>query len=303
MKKIERADLRIGYSCNNNCRFCVVADSRNKFPEMSTKEVKRLIKNAKNKDAKQITFTGGEPTLRKDIFELVKFAKSLEFETIMFTTNGRRFAYMDFTKKIVDAGGNKFMISLHAHNKKLNFYLTRVKESFDQTIQGIKNLKKLNQDMVASFVVMKPNYRILPEYAKFISNLGITKTLQLTFVMPFGEAGINHKEILPRYSKACEYVKKTIDIKDKLGIQDIIVMDVPACFLQGYESYINEFNIPNMEIIAPDPRHSSEDYNLKRRENKIKPNQCKKCKHYKICEGVWHEYIDLFGDKEFVPVR
>ena len=122
MKKIERADLRIGYSCNNNCRFCVVADSRNKFPEMKTDKVKKLIRNAKKRGAKQVTFTGGEPTLRKDIFELVGYAEGIGFETIMFTTNGRIFAYMDFTKKLVDLGANKFMISLHAHTTKCLSY-------------------------------------------------------------------------------------------------------------------------------------------------------------------------------------
>ena len=99
---------------------------------------------------------------------------------------------------------------------QLNAYLTRVPESFEQTVKGIKNLYKLDQNLVASFVVMKPNYKILPEYAKFISKLGIKKTLQMTFVMPFGEAVVNQKEILPKYSKAAPYIKKVIDIKDKI---------------------------------------------------------------------------------------
>jgi hypothetical protein len=92
-------------------------------------------------------------------------------------------------------------------------------------------------------------------------------------------------------------------MKDSLQIKDFIVMDVPVCFMLGYEHYINEFNIPDMEVHAPNPEHSSHDYNKKRRFNKRKPPKCKACKDFDSCEGVWPEYLDIHGEVDIIPVK
>jgi radical SAM protein with 4Fe4S-binding SPASM domain len=269
---------------------------------MTTRQVEQLIDKAHQKGAEQITFTGGEPTIRKDIIHLVNYANKLGFKTIMFTTNARMLSYYDFAKKLVDSGANKFMISLHAHNKELYQKLSRV-DGFTQAVQGIKNIVKLNQQICASFVVNRLNYKILPEYAEFLPTIGIRDLLQMTYVMPCGGNLRINKANIPRFSEAVPYIKKTIDIKDNIGIKDMIVMDVPLCFLVGYEKYINEFSIPHMEIYAANPEHSTEDYNLRRKINKSKPNKCKPCRYYEICEGAWPEYFEIYGDEEFKAIK
>ena len=95
----KRLDLKVGYTCNNNCRFCVVADKR-KFGDLTTKELKKQMEEGR-KTCEDIVFTGGEPTIRKDIFELVRYAKKLKFDTIQIQTNGRMFASKKFCEKII----------------------------------------------------------------------------------------------------------------------------------------------------------------------------------------------------------
>lgn len=299
----KRVDIRFGYSCNNNCIFCIDKDSRNKYPDMTTSQVKLIIKKATGKGAEQITFTGGEPTIRSDIFELVSYAKGLGFSTIMFTTNARMLSYKQFAAKLMDLGVNKYMISLHAHTKELYAKLTQVPDGFDQAVQGIRNVASQNQDICASFVVNRHNYRILPEYARFLPDIGITRLLQMTYVMPCGgDIRLNSRNI-PCLTDASPFIKRTIDIRESLGIAEMIVMDVPFCFLHGYEKHINELNIPHMEIHAANPEHSTDDYNLRRKANKVKPKQCRTCRHDAVCEGVWPEYAEIYGFEELKPVR
>ena len=302
MKQPKRVDIRFGYSCNNNCIFCIDHDSRNRFPDMTTEEVKRLVKDAHDKGAEQITFTGGEPTIRKDMAELVSYAKELGFKTIMFTTNGRMFSYIPYAEQMVRLGVNKFMVSLHAHNDELYTKLTRVKGGFQQVLDGIKNLQKLNQPICASFVVNAHNYAILEEYARFLASNGITELLQMTYVMPSGGDLELNRQNIPQFTKAVPYIKRVIDSSEETGLKDIIVMDVPICFMLGYERYINEFSIPDMEIHAPNPEHVCEDYNARRRTHKMKPEQCAGCRHDSICEGIWPEYFEIYGGREFKPI-
>jgi molybdenum cofactor biosynthesis enzyme MoaA len=68
-KNIERVDIKSGFLCNNRCFFCVQGNKREIYGNKTTDEVKKLLDEA-IKDSDSIVFTGGEPTIRKDIVEL-----------------------------------------------------------------------------------------------------------------------------------------------------------------------------------------------------------------------------------------
>jgi len=72
--------------CNMDCRFCF-SYWRDNNPEINSAKAKEAIQILKNQGLKAINFTGGEPLLRKDIDELIKYAKKLGLTTIL-TTNG-----------------------------------------------------------------------------------------------------------------------------------------------------------------------------------------------------------------------
>jgi len=61
---------------------------------------------------------------------------------------------------------------------------------------------------------------------------------------------------------------------------DVVVENIPYCFLVGYKRYIKEVES----------------------DEKIKPEKCKECKHYEKCSGIWKEYIERYGDKEIMPI-
>ncbi|HEX7556482.1 MAG TPA: PqqD family peptide modification chaperone, partial [Leptolinea sp.] len=71
-----RMDLALTYRCNNNCAHCYNARPRS-FPEMTTKLWKQVIKRCWDIGIPHIIFTGGEPTLRDDLPELIAYAQSI----------------------------------------------------------------------------------------------------------------------------------------------------------------------------------------------------------------------------------
>ena len=64
-----RADLALTYQCNNKCSFCYVGDR--KTEELSTENWKNILDELWKVGVPSVIFTGGEPTLRKDLVELV----------------------------------------------------------------------------------------------------------------------------------------------------------------------------------------------------------------------------------------
>lgn len=293
----KRVDIKTGYLCNNNCRFCVQADNK-KFANKSADEIKQSLHDAKSEGCTGVVFTGGEFTLRSDSLSLVHYAKNLGFSTIQLQSNGRLFSDVGYTKKMIAAGATEFSPALHGYTAEIHDYLTRAPGSFDQTIKGIKNLRALNQYILVNSVIVKPNYRYAPQLAKLLSSLKVDQ-FQFAFVHAMGNAGLYSDAMIPHKTLVIPYLKKGIDIAVAHGIQ-VMVEAVPFCLMQGYEKYVSELYIPFTRIEEKD--RVIADFKESKKQSKIKFPQCRECKYELICEGPWKEYPAKFGSDEFKPV-
>ena len=213
------------------------------------------------------------------------------------------FAYMNYCEEIIKAGANVFGLSIHGSNPQIHDYLTRVPGSWGQTTRGIKNLKSLGRSVMTNSVVNKINYKDLPDLAKLLVSLGV-RQFQFAFMH------INRliasdpkliKEIVPRHPAVEPYVKKGLQIGIKAGLR-VMTEAIPYCFMKGYEQYIAEKIIPDAAVYDADS--VIKDFTPHRKtKGKAKGPNCKKCRYYKVCEGPWKEYPEIFGWKEFKPVK
>ena len=287
--------LILGYECNNNCRFCYCANKKNKFKPISTSQAKKILEKAIERGCSFVDFNGGEPTIRKDIFELVAYAKDLGFKTIAITTNGRMFSYKKFAEKMVKCGLNHAVFSIHGHKAELHDYLTRCKGSFVQATKGLKNLKEINPDIYicTNTTITRINYKFLPQIAENNIKLG-ANGCEFIFVHPRGNA---LREVAP-------FIPKTIEIGKKYDINHFHFRYFPLCYMVGFENYLSEL----VALFALREEHIGpefEDLNVEkgRKEiGRVKGPQCKACKYYSICEGIFREYAERRGFKELVPV-
>ena len=68
-------------TCNYHCSYCMFSCEAQKYEnELSTEEAKRTIKDLKENNFTYIKFTGGEPFVRKDMIEILKYASELGFD-------------------------------------------------------------------------------------------------------------------------------------------------------------------------------------------------------------------------------
>lgn len=299
--QIKRLSLFVGYSCINNCRFCVVADKR-VYPDKTIEKIKAELEEAYLGGAREVVFTGGEFTIRKDVFEIVGYAKKLGYLIIQAQTNGRMFASQDFCKKMLLAGMNEFSPALHGHTPQLHDFLTQRKGSFRQTVLGIYNIRKLTKDRIrilSNTVVTKYNYKFLPEIANLLIKLGVHQ-YQFAFVHAQGNAHRFFKDIVPKKSDILPYIKQGIELGLKRGMR-VLVEAIPLCLMKGYERCVSEFYIPPTEV--REMGFTIENFEeIRRKKGKIKFYKCRICKHYDICEGPWKEYPQYYGEAEFNPL-
>jgi len=298
LSAVKRLDLKVGYSCINDCRFCVVAGKRH-LPDKNTEQIKQELIDSYKEGKREVVFTGGEVTMRDDIFDIVFFAKKLGYLNIQIQTNGRKFSSFDFTKEMVLCGMSEFAPALHGASAEIHDHLTARPGSWRQTVLGIYNVKKFHKRILTNTVITKVNYKILPEIASLLVKLKVYQ-FQFAFVHILGSALKYYSEVVPRISEAAQYVKMALDIGIKSGIR-VMVEAIPFCLMEGYEKYISELYMPSVQI--KEVGWEVDNFEAVRKtESKKKFLRCIKCKWYNCCEGSWREYPELFGEAEFKPV-
>ena len=300
---MKKADIKTSFSCNNNCLFCVQDDKRYRYDDKSTKEVKSELKDAVE-NHEMVVFTGGEITIRKDLPELVRYAREIGFKRVQLQTNGRRFAYKKYCKSLIEAGANEFGLALHGATAEIHDYLTQVEGSFSQTTKGIENLTSMGQRVIMNSVLTKPGYNSFPALADLFIDLGVD---QYQFAFMHINKSIQNdsekiKKIVPKKSEVMPYVKEGLQKGIDAGIT-VMTEAIPFCFMDGFENYIAECGkIPEGAVY--DAELKLDNYESYRKTvGKKKAKKCKKCKYFNICEGPWKEYPEIFGWEEFQPIK
>lgn len=296
---MKRVDIKVGFYCNNLCKFCVQGRKRDYLPAKECGEIEKALAEAYDQGNEEVVFTGGEPSLHPDFFELVRLAKKIGYKEIQIQTNGRVFAYSDVCLKAINAGVTQFSPALHGHVAKIHDFLTNSEGSFEQTVKGIKNLKDLNQYVLTNTVITTKNYQDLPRLAELLVKLGADQ-FQFAFIHIIGTAKDNQDWIAPRKTDIMPYVKRGLDIGLQAG-KKVSTEAIPYCFMQGYEECVAESFIPQTRIY--DAGFIVKDYSKYRATSgKAKRKECEVCIYYPQCEGPWKEYVELFGWEEFKPI-
>lgn len=294
MTEIRKIEIVTGFSCNNNCLFCSVGDKLRSF-DKSTKEVIADIDRAVSENPVEINFTGGEPTIRKDILELLAYTKSKGIEEIRVTTNGRMFSYPEFTRKVVEAGLTGAIFSIHTNNAKLHDSLTGVKGSFEQKMKGLENLHSYGKTIDVNTVMTSKTYKSLPGTMDMIKDY--LRSVCLIFPTVDGHLKEN-RELVPRMSDVEKYVHRAIDVLIKAGKQGW-TLNYPVCFMKGYEAYSSMMELQT-KMFWP---HMDTNLDQKRKGDNILVEACKDCRYRLVCIGVMKGYVDAMGDKEIKPVK
>ena len=142
MSAPHRMDLMIStmekggvWHCNQKCLHCYAANEvKGKENELSTEEWKKVIDKLKKARIPQLTFTGGEPTLRSDLAELVKYSG---WFVTRLNTNGQLLT-KELCASLYDASLDAVQVTLYSTDKAVHNFLVGA-EGFDKTMEGIKN--------------------------------------------------------------------------------------------------------------------------------------------------------------------
>lgn len=206
--------------CNLNCIHCY-ADSKNLEyeGELTTDEAKRMIEDLAEFKAPVLLFSGGEPLIRNDIFELGKFAKNLGLRTVI-STNGTLITE-DVAKKIKEVNFSYVGISLDGI-EFTNDKFRGCKGAFKKALDGIKNCKSAGVRVGLRLTLNKHNFNDLSAIFDLIENEGIPRVCFYHLVYSgrgskLIEDDLSHKETREAvdliFKKTKEFCQKGLDVE------------------------------------------------------------------------------------------
>jgi len=166
-----RMDLALTFRCNNNCLHCYTGGPHETH-EMSTEEWMRVIDKCVDLGIFTLTFTGGEPTLREDLPDLLRYAQK-RGEVTGLVTNGRILKDPEYVKTLDEAGLDYVQITLESHIPEVHDSITRIPGSWNETVQGIRNVEKSQIYLSTNTTLNKRNYESFLETIDFIKSLGV----------------------------------------------------------------------------------------------------------------------------------
>lgn len=205
-------------TCNLYCKHCY-ADSKNLVfdDELTTKEAKSFIDDLASFNVPVLLISGGEPLLRKDIFELIDYARSKNIRCTI-STNGT-LINKQCAKAIKEAKVSYVGISIDGIGARHDVF-RGVKGSFDKALQGVRNCLEVGQKVGLRFTMSKYNYDQIDEIFELIIKEKIPRVCFYHLAYS-GRGSEMIKEDIPFNIKRDiidKIINKTFEIGDKVEI-------------------------------------------------------------------------------------
>lgn len=232
-----RLDMELTERCNNNCIHCYINLSADdltiKNKELSSKEIKDILKEAVSLGCLSVRFTGGEPLLREDFEELYIFTRKLGLRvailtnaTLINTHLAKLFSHIPPLERIE--------ITVYGMEKKTYESVTRVNCSFEAMQRGIKLLLEKKVPFVVRGALLLNNKKEINEFEKW------TKTLPWMDNIPLYSIFF---DLHGRRDKVKNLLIKSLRISPKEGLK--ILTRRKARYIKEMKRFCSKFIRPH----------------------------------------------------------
>jgi len=166
-----RMDLALTYRCQNNCLHCY-AKGPHETRELTTEQWRLVLTKLFEAQVPAVSFTGGEPTLREDLVELVAATQSIGLVSGLIT-NGRRLSDKGYAERLYRAGLDFVQITLESNHPKVHEEMTRTPGSWKETVEGIRNCLDLGLYVTTNTTLSPYNADHALELVHFLKERGV----------------------------------------------------------------------------------------------------------------------------------
>lgn len=322
------SELALTYKCNLRCKFCYAGCNCTTNPaktddELTADGFKKIIdKIVFQAKVPSISFTGGEPTLNKELLlELVSYAKKKDMR-VNLITNGTLID-LPYVRALKKAGLDSAQVSIEGTSPNTHNRLTGRRGSFEKSIVSLGFFRQYDIYVHSNTTLNKLNAQECIDFPSFARHVLELDRFSMNLLIPTGSSVINKQLAVP-YSQAGELITQIQEQSKLEQIEFMWYSPLPMCIFntithdlgnKGCAACDGLLSVaPNGDIL-PCASYDQTVGNLHKktfssiwksknakfyRTKKFAHELCNKCEHFEICNGAcplyWRHqgYNELF---------
>jgi len=201
--------------CNLKCPVCFAnAATAGYVCQPSKEEVREMLENLRSNDpvpATALQFSGGEPTIREDLFELIRMAKELGFRHVEVNTNGLRLAQsVDYCRGLKEAGMSTIYLQFDGLSNEV-YKFTRGCDLLEMKMKAIENCREagINSMVLVVTLIKGVNDHQIGDIVRFaIQNFDVIRCINVQPVSLCGRLPEQERAkmriTIPDFTRLCE---------------------------------------------------------------------------------------------------
>ncbi|MBO5245587.1 MAG: putative heme d1 biosynthesis radical SAM protein NirJ1 [Selenomonadales bacterium] len=212
-------------TCNLKCRHCYMNSDAQKYEgELTTEEAKRFIDDLAEFKVPVLLFSGGEPLMRKDFFELAEYAAAKGIRPTL-STNGTLIT-RDVAERIKKIGVGYVGISLDGL-QEVNDKFRGKEGAFQAAMEGIQNCVAVGQRVGLRFTINHHNLQELDRIFDFIEEKGINRVCFYHLVYSGRGNAMMDEDVTPEQSRMAmdTIIRRTRDFEERGLEKEILTVD------------------------------------------------------------------------------
>lgn len=185
----DRAPFTIAWEVTRACAFSCVhcradAQHRRNPGELTTEEGYALIDRLTEFGSPILVFTGGDPMMRKDLFDLIAYADAAGLRCSL-TPTATALPTVDRLRRAQEAGVRRIALSLDAPTPEVHDDFRKVKGSWERTMAILRNAREIGLSTQVNTTVTSHNLDLLPDMVRFVREVGAVQW-SVFFLVPMG---------------------------------------------------------------------------------------------------------------------
>ncbi len=207
-------------ACTADCKTCANRQSLHKElikqKALSVENWEQVISDAKELGLRYLVISGGEPTLYKNLIDLIRIGRKYEC-SVRLNTNGSLITE-EYAKKLLEAGLDHVTVSLYGHIPQIHDKIKNKKGIWKLAVNAMRIFSDLKEEypdfmLKTNTFISKDNYRYLPELIKLHSDLGSSEIyisylegdFERKYLLNEEEICEFKNEVIPKAIKLCEH--------------------------------------------------------------------------------------------------
>ncbi|MBL8175731.1 MAG: radical SAM protein [Bryobacterales bacterium] len=296
---MKQLSLHVTDTCNSKCGFCVVGSPLAQKDAVHYPDLVRFLFENAEQGYTSVNFHGGEPTIHPKLFELLNLARLFGYPEVHIQTNGRKLKDSEFVRKLQEGGVRLFIVSLHGFHAETQDMLAQVRGGFEETLEGIRNAKRLGIPVRTNTVLTKQNLYELDQLVGLCGELDVDH-VNISNLHPVGSGFFAIDGMGPAMAETREVllpaVERLLAMNRRVSLEGF-----PFCVVRPYQHLSIEWEKRDIRMMYHGSVYDNYDTYMDQECRTYGP-ACQQCSCRGLCGGVYKEYAERRGWSEFAPL-